>query len=54
MMDPIRDQATGDNSSSSEYFTCVSCDSKMVPIDKHGKADSKVGSELRQEVQLSC
>lgn len=51
MLDPVRDQAEGGNSSSSDYFTCISFDRKLIPNDKQGKTDSRL-SELREGPQL--
>jgi hypothetical protein len=42
--------AAGEGSSVSEYFTCVSNSSQLLPLAKDGKADAKMGSELGYEL----
>lgn len=51
---PYMLEAAGENSSESEYFSCLSPPSKTLPTDEYGKTDGKVGLSLRQEVLLKC
>lgn len=51
---PPSSETTGEKSSVSEYFSCVSSLSKLVPANEDGKGNTQVRSEHGWEVQLSC
>ena len=46
-------QAAGENTSTSEYFSCVTSSSDLSQHEKYGGEYIKAGSELGQEMQLS-
>uniref|UniRef100_A0A452UVS5 Protein FAM170A n=1 Tax=Ursus maritimus TaxID=29073 RepID=A0A452UVS5_URSMA len=51
---PPSSETAGEKSSVSEYFSCVSSLSKLVPANEDGKGNTQVRSEHGWEVQLSC